>query len=39
MIILNDEDGWPTMSPNYTFPGGPLWDGGKLVIDKPVYKE
>jgi hypothetical protein len=21
---------------NYTYPGGPLWDGEKLVEDKPI---
>jgi hypothetical protein len=21
---------------NYTYPGGPLWDGEKYIVDKPV---
>jgi hypothetical protein len=24
---------------NYTHPGGPIWDGEKIVIDKPVLEE
>lgn len=22
---------------NYTYPGGQLWDGEKLIDDKPIY--
>lgn len=24
---------------NFSYPGGPLWDGEKLVVDKPVIVE
>lgn len=25
-----------TLDEGYTYPGGPLWDGEKLIEDKPI---
>ena len=25
-----------SLDANYTYPGGDLWDGEKLVVDKPI---
>jgi hypothetical protein len=28
-----------SLDPEYTYPGGDLWDGDKFVVDKPVVSE
>jgi hypothetical protein len=37
MTISRDMTSRQVVDKGYTHPGGPLWDGEKLVIDKPVY--
>jgi hypothetical protein len=39
MTISREMSNFESVDDNYTHPGGPIWDGEKVVADKPVLEE